>query len=157
LTAVGKALGTPAYIAPEQIVGASNVGPSADLYSLGAILHTILTGKPPFAGKGVEDTLRMHLEAEPPRLPPSGGLEGLTARLLQKDPNARPKSAEAVIKLLNELSLDDAAPAIEPPTMVAPRARSSRTEEPLLPAPRPSTAPAPAAPRADPAAVRVIS
>jgi serine/threonine protein kinase len=58
MTLAGTAVGTPAYMAPEQATGEINkVGPRADVYALGATLYVILTGKPPFSGKSTAEVL----------------------------------------------------------------------------------------------------
>ena len=67
-TMTGDVLGTPAYMPPEQAAGTVDlVGPSADIYSLGAILYACLTGRPPFQATSPFQTLRLVLTDEPVR------------------------------------------------------------------------------------------
>ncbi len=60
----GKAFGTPYYISPEQIRGEKDVGPPADIYSLGATLYHMVTGTVPFDGKNPSAVMHKHLKAE---------------------------------------------------------------------------------------------
>ncbi|HYE31853.1 MAG TPA: serine/threonine-protein kinase [Methylomirabilota bacterium] len=69
LTASNAALGTPAYMAPEQALGSSDVTLSADVYGLGAVLYEMLTGRPPFVAPTAHALMRMLVETEP--IPPS--------------------------------------------------------------------------------------
>ena len=67
LTASGQIMGTPSYMPPEQAQGRSDIGPLADVYSLGAMLFCLLTGRPPFQADNVMETLKQVLEQDPPR------------------------------------------------------------------------------------------
>lgn len=102
LTQTGAILGTPAYMAPEQATGGrGEVGPLSDVYSLGAILYALLTGRPPFTASSPVDTVLMVLEQDP--LPPrlfnpsiSRDLEMIVLRCLQKPGELRYSSAAAL-------------------------------------------------------------
>ncbi|MBN9683603.1 MULTISPECIES: serine/threonine-protein kinase [unclassified Corallococcus] len=132
----GSVLGTPDFMAPEQIRGGT-VGPATDLYALGVMAFQMLTGARPFQGDNVQ-VLFAHIEQAPQ--PPSSKVEGLppeldalVLQLLEKDPAKRPASAEEVRQRLKALSLEQPPGALGPSVAVEPK-----REEPTAPtAPRP--------------------
>jgi hypothetical protein len=89
----GLSLGTPAYVAPEQIEGAEVDG-RADQYSLACLLHECLTGEPPFPRSSEAAALFAHLEEAPPA---PAGLEDVIPRAMAKDPADRYQSCRAFI------------------------------------------------------------
>lgn len=106
-TSSSKVVGTPAYMAPERF-GRFPGDARSDLYSLGCLLHELLTGHPPFRAGDLVATMAAHLY-EPPT-PPScirpgipAALEDLVLDLLAKDPEQRPASAAEVHHRLREL------------------------------------------------------
>lgn len=103
-------LGTPLYMAPEQIMSARQVGPSADLYALGVLGYELLSGRVPFDGP-MMSVFERHLHEPPPPLVTRTGLEPLILALLEKDPARRPPSGQAVIATLAQLGHER-----EPPT-----------------------------------------
>ena len=102
MTATGQVLGTPSYMPPEQAAGKiEQIGPLSDVYSLGALLYALLTGRPPFQAANVMETLKQVLEREPvsPReLNPTvdRDLETISLKCLDKDPGRRYASARNV-------------------------------------------------------------
>src|SRR5512143_12952 len=98
LTLTGQVLGTPGYIAPEQAKGSGTVGPSADVYGLGALLFHLLTGRAPSVGASAAETLTQVLQQEPlsPRLLNPGvpvDLAAVCLKCLGKVPRERYGSA----------------------------------------------------------------
>src|SRR6266542_3176434 len=102
LTDVADALGTPAYMAPEQAAGDPNIDHRADIYAFGAMAYETLTGRSPFAGLAPHQMLAAHV-TEPvvpitdrrPTLPPA--LANLVMACLQKNPADRPQTAEELL------------------------------------------------------------
>ncbi|MFZ5446631.1 MAG: serine/threonine-protein kinase [Myxococcota bacterium] len=108
LTRTGTAIGTPRYMAPEQVLGEHDLGPEADLYSVGAVLYSLLSGKLPHGTGSDTAVLARILHDTPaplathePTLPPE--LCALVDALLSKDRAKRPKDALAVRDALQKL------------------------------------------------------
>ncbi len=106
LTQLGTSLGTPAYMAPEQVAGDPNLDARVDLYALGCMAFELLTGQQPFANRTPQKMLAAHLsEAAPsatalrPDAPPALG--ALVTRLMAKDPADRPQTASDVLRELD--------------------------------------------------------
>ena len=104
LTQTGMMVGTFHYMPPEQALG-GEMTPRADLYSLGAMLYEMVTGRPPFVGDEPVAIIGQHINTPPVSpswhradLPPS--LEALILQLLEKDPQRRPASAAEVRQAL---------------------------------------------------------
>jgi tetratricopeptide (TPR) repeat protein len=107
LTHEGMMVGTYYYMPPEQAMG-GEITPRADLYSLGAMLYEMVTGRPPFTGDDTVAIIGQHINTPPvspnwhrPDLPPA--LAALILRLLEKDPQKRPASATEVLKAIEAI------------------------------------------------------
>ena len=107
LTREGMTLGTVSYMPPEQAIG-TDVIPQSDLYSLGAMLYEMVTGRPPFIGDDTVAIIGQHLNTPPvspswhnPEIPPV--LEGLILKLLEKSTANRSASALEVNRALDSI------------------------------------------------------
>ena len=120
LTSVGVALGTPAYLAPEQAAGDPNIDHRADIYAFGAMAYEMLTGRPPFAGMAPHQMLAAHV-TEPvvpitdkrPALSPA--LAELVMACLAKNPADRPQSANEVLQALEGMATPSGSVAVTSP------------------------------------------
>lgn len=120
-------LGTPEYWSPERACG-TDVGPQADIYSLGVVMYEMLTGRPPFKSHSYTDIVSMHLRARPAMLvqpdstlPIPDQLKGIVLHCLRKEPGERFESAAALAEAIARVEL--------PPEVVLPTV-------PISPAPK---------------------
>jgi tetratricopeptide (TPR) repeat protein/archaellum biogenesis ATPase FlaH len=122
LTQAGMMVGTVTYMPPEQAMG-GKVTAKVDLYSLGAMLYEMVTGRPPFVGDDSIAIIGQHINTPPVSptwhradLPPA--LEILILQLLEKDPEKRPESATVVLQALEAVEAGKAEkePSKETPT-----------------------------------------
>jgi TolB-like protein/tRNA A-37 threonylcarbamoyl transferase component Bud32 len=112
LTQTGTSLGSPAYMAPEQVAGDPNVDHRADLYAFGCMGYELLAGEPPFTGQSPQRVLAAHLAEKPrplasrrPDVPRP--LAAIIMRCLEKDPGDRPASAAEILTALESVSTSD--------------------------------------------------
>lgn len=126
LTATGTSLGTPDYISPEQATADPAMDHRSDIYSFGVTAYHLLAGQVPFPAASHREAITAHLTRTPPPLagaredvPPA--LAGLVLRCMEKDPGARPQTADQIVDELDRISPDVRAQA-----GVAPGARPVR-------------------------------
>jgi len=139
LTASGVMVGTPAYMAPEQIEG-SDVGPAADIYALGCVMYEMVTGHLPFTGDTpLAIAFKRLTEPAPtpralvPHLDPRW--EAVTLRCLERRPEQRFQRADAVLLALDSSSGSDPTVAFDAPTLIQaakPPARARRLRSAAL-------------------------
>lgn len=115
----GKAFGTPYYISPEQIRGATNITPAADIYSLGATLYHMVTGAVPFEGKNPKDVMRKHLQSTlvpPDHVNPklSAGISQVIEKMMAKEHTDRYRNCTDLLTDLRAVRKG------EPPIIAAP-------------------------------------
>ena len=117
LTQLGTAIGTPAYMAPEQAAGDPDTDHRADIYAFGCMAYELLGGQPPFAGLPPHKLLVAHLNDAPrdvrelrPDCPAT--LASLVMQCLAKNPAERPASADDVLRQLESAGSLSTAPAL---------------------------------------------
>jgi serine/threonine-protein kinase len=101
LTRAGAIMGSPRWLSPETFA-AKEVGPPADVYALGAVLHMLLSGAPPFRGDTLAELAHAHVHEPPPGLPSETpqDISAVVARCLQKKPTDRYQSARELVEAL---------------------------------------------------------
>lgn len=125
-TKTGEVMGTPSYMSPEQTASENrNVGPAADIYSLGAILYEMLTGRPPFLGSNVLETVLLvrFQDPVPPRRMQPGipkDLETICLKCLEKSPSRRYPTAAALAEDLRRFQAGE--PILARPSTMLERA-----------------------------------
>jgi len=114
MTTSGMAIGTPAYMAPEQLAGDPAADHRVDLYALGLLGYELLAGEAPFKASSPQETLAAQLTRAPesiakrrPDAPPA--LAALLTRCLAKNPADRPQSATEIVSLLDSLEISSGA------------------------------------------------
>ncbi len=107
LTQLGAGIGTPAYMSPEQAVGDPSTDHRADIYSFGCLAYELYTGKPPFHGMPAHQIIAAHVGTRPVSLrelsaTAPDAVVRLIARCLEKNPDARPQTAQELVSALEE-------------------------------------------------------
>jgi len=131
LTQTGVALGTPFYMAPEQIRGAHDVDIRADIYGLGCTFYHLLTGRVPFRGRSTFDVLKGH-ESRPVQFPPGSTIpkevRHVILKMMAKKPEERFENPEALLHALENLgnTLDEGGATVATKKAFAPAGVSRR-------------------------------
>ncbi|MDI1448983.1 serine/threonine-protein kinase [Polyangium sp. 6x1] len=135
LTATGHFVGTPQYMAPEQLVDGASLGPATDVFSLGCVFYECLTGRPAFAAEHVAGVLARILYDDPapvrsvrPAIPQEW--EDLLARMLSRNAERRPRDGAALQSLVSMLPAVTAEEHL--PATVRPAARLEAGEQTLM-------------------------
>src|SRR2546427_5063569 len=144
LTSLGVALGTPAYMAPEQAAADPHVDHRCDIYAVGTLAYEMLTGRPPFAGGTAQQVLAAQVSEAPPplskyRTTVSPALAETVMRCLEKNPADRWQSADDLLHQLEAMATPSGGTRPLPPAAArAPsgtRARPAACVGPPPPAP----------------------
>jgi tetratricopeptide (TPR) repeat protein/tRNA A-37 threonylcarbamoyl transferase component Bud32 len=127
LTQLGTAVGTPAYMAPEQAAGDPDTDHHADIDAFGCMAYELLAGRPPFAGLAPHKLLVAHMSEVPGsvgdlRVDAPPALTSLIMQCLEKDPAARPATASDLLRRLDSVASPSAAQAAMPAILIGGRA-----------------------------------
>jgi serine/threonine protein kinase/tetratricopeptide (TPR) repeat protein len=119
ITTAGFAIGTPAYMAPEQAAGSKTVDHRADLYAVGIVAYEMLTGRPPFTGDSPEQILAAQLTETPApisqRRAIPQALATVVMRCLAKYPADRWQTADEVLERLDAITSEGAGAVVDTP------------------------------------------
>ena len=109
ITRAGTTVGTPAYMAPEQVTADPSIDARADIYAFGCVAYEMIAGHPPFHGRSVPKLLAAHVSEQPidvasvrPECPRA--LTGFVMQCLEKDPSHRPQSALGILPTLETVT-----------------------------------------------------
>ena len=149
LTGTGLALGTPAYMSPEQVAGEASIDGRSDIYSLGCVIYEMLAGRPPFEGPTAQAVLTRRLTERPPavrgaRPDVPAEVDALIARAMAPIPSSRSWPPRCW-RILTRRS--GSRPCWRLPICPAPRRRAPRSTPFWRPAATPTTASWPTPPR----------
>ena len=152
ITTAGFAIGTPAYMAPEQVAGSKTLDHRADIYAVGIVAYEMLTGRPPFTGDSPEEILAAHISEQPApvsqrrNIPPA--VASLVMRCLAKYPADRSQTADEIWHRSTRSPPMERARSPLPPRLECGRGSRGRRQSapslswPSLPASRIRAAPA---------------
>jgi serine/threonine-protein kinase len=139
LTAAGASLGTPGYMAPEQIAADPNADYRVDIYAFGVTAYEALAGKGPFHGRPPHALLAAHLSEQPPPLSElrpdvPAALATLVMRCLEKEPDRRPQNAQQILTALEDPAVlsGELTPSTITGAAIAARTRASRQRRLLV-------------------------
>ncbi|HEY5545806.1 MAG TPA: protein kinase [Gemmatimonadaceae bacterium] len=136
LTGTGVSLGTPAYMAPEQVTADPGLDHRVDIYALGVMAYELLAGRAPFLGNPQQiiaghltrppDSLAVHRHTVPP------ALANIVMRCLEKNPADRPQSADEVLRALEAMTTTGQVTAATAPALPPAAARAGRRWSPVI-------------------------
>src|SRR5687768_17621338 len=136
ITTAGMAIGTPAYMAPEQLAGDPAADHRLDIYAVGLLAYELLTGESPFTGPSPQATMAAQLTRDPeplyqicPDVPPP--LSAIIMQCLSKEASQRPPTAEALMAALDSITTSSGDVKV-PATPVLPAVKSRRRKMVLI-------------------------
>ncbi|HEU4734648.1 MAG TPA: protein kinase [Kofleriaceae bacterium] len=113
LTGTQTVIGTPTYMAPEQMKSGKSADPRSDIWSIGVVMYQLITGYPPFSGESYADlVIKVGFEAPAPiQVPLPAGLADVILRCLEKDPNVRHQDVGELARMLAPFATDPVSAA----------------------------------------------